>query len=87
MICGICAIAIGSWCCFLWIPLGIVAMVLGKQEERAIAEGTASAAGKSMAQWGFWLGLIGIIIGVLFVLLSFVFGVFTNFWQDYIPNY
>ena len=40
-----------------------------------------------MAQWGFWLGLIGIIIGVLFVLLSFVFGVFTNFWQDYIPNY
>ena len=73
-VCGLCTLLLGSWCCCLWFPLGVIAMVLGKQEERAIAEGRAPAEGKALAQWGFWLGLVGLLLGVLLVvaLSSFV---------------
>lgn len=66
-VCGLCTLVFGSWCCGLWFPLGVIAMVLGKQEERAIAEGRSPAQGKALAQWGFWLGLVGLILGLLLI--------------------
>jgi hypothetical protein len=86
LVCGICSIAIGTWCCFLWLPLGIVAMVLGKQEERAIAEGRSSEAGKSMAQWGFWLGLASLILGVVLNIIFMALGIFGT-WMENVSNY
>lgn len=86
LVCGICSLLIGTWCCMLWLPLGIVAMVLGKGEEKAIAQGRASAAGKSLAQWGFWLGFASIVIGVILVIIFAVFGVFSSVFEEYLQN-
>ncbi|MDZ7270180.1 MAG: hypothetical protein ONB17_01055 [candidate division KSB1 bacterium] len=85
-VCGLCALVFGSWCCCLWFPLGLIAMVLGKQEERAIAEGRSPAEGRALAQWGFWLGLAGVLLGLLLITLgaSFV-GRWLRFaerWSD-----
>ena len=83
LVCGICSIVIGTWCCFLWLPLGIIAMVLGKQEEKAIANGLAPESGKTLAQWGFWLGLVGVALGFLFSIIGLIFGVFTSIIEEY----
>ncbi len=86
-VCGLSAVVFGSWCCCLWFPLGVIAMVLAKQEERAIAEGRSPAQGKTLAQWGFWLGLAGLILGLLVIVAcaSFV-GHWLRFaeeWSDF----
>ncbi|MCR4438974.1 MAG: DUF4190 domain-containing protein [bacterium] len=79
-VCGLCAVLFGSWCCCLWLPLGVIAMVLGKQEERAIAEGRSPVQGRALAQWGFWLGLVGLIMGVLLVV---VISYFLRYWLTF----
>lgn len=85
-VCGLCALVFGSWCCCLWLPLGLIAMILGKQEERAIAEGRSPVGGRALAQWGFWLGFAGLILGLLLIVAvaSFV-GHWLRFaerWSD-----
>lgn len=85
-VCGVSTLLLGSWCCCLWLPLGVIAMVLGKMEERAIAAGKAPAQGRALAQWGFWLGLVGLIFGLLLIIAVSAFvGHWLSFgerWSD-----
>jgi hypothetical protein len=56
-------------CCW---PAGIVGIVLGKMEMNAIQEGSAPRAGETMAKVGFYLGIVGTAISLLFTGLYFL---------------
>jgi hypothetical protein len=58
-------------CCFGW-PVGIVGIVLGKMEMNAIQEGRAPQAGETMAKVGFFLGIVGTAISILFTAFYFL---------------
>lgn len=64
-------------CCW---PAGIVGAVLGKMEMNAIQEGRAPQAGETMAKVGFYLGIAGTAISLLFTALYFLrfFASFTS---------
>jgi len=62
-------------CCW---PAGIVGAVLGKMEMNAIQEGRAPQAGATMAKVGFYLGIAGTAISLLFTALYFL-GILASF--------
>jgi hypothetical protein len=49
-------------CC---LPVGIIGIVLGKMEMNAIQEGRASRAGESLAQVGFYRGIVATALSLL----------------------
>lgn len=51
------------------ILTGIPAWIIGKKELTAIAQGSASASGRTMATIGMWLGIIATVLTVLGLLL------------------
>lgn len=59
-----------------WVLCGlfaaIPAWIIGKKEVNAINAGQSSAAGKSMAQVGMWLGIVQTILGIL-AIIGFIF--------------
>lgn len=56
-------------CC---TPVGIIGIVLGKMEMNAIQEGRAPRAGETLAKVGFYLGIVGTAISLLFGGLYFL---------------
>lgn len=64
--CGICGVPFS----ILGIVLGVAALLVANQEIQAIDFGTSPEAGRGMAQAGKICGIIGIVFGVLFFLLS-----------------
>lgn len=59
-----------------WVLCGIFAAIpawiIGKKELNAIARGSSSSAGKTMAQIGMWLGIIQVILTILFIIIIMV---------------
>ena len=77
MVLGIGSIVGDFLCCWcyglgglLGIGLGITAFILGRNELEDIAAGFASPAGQSNANLGKTLGLVGAILGGLFLLIG-----------------
>jgi uncharacterized protein DUF4190 len=58
-------------CCGI---LGPIAWYLGSQEQKAIREGRAPAAGEGIAKAGLILGIIGTICMVMWILWIFLWG-------------
>jgi len=52
---------------------GIIAIILANQELRAIQNGTAPMAGKTLSQIGLWTGWIGTVVCTLFWIVYFAF--------------
>ncbi len=50
-------------CCLL---LGVPGLILGKMEMTAISQGRASQAGRTFAMIGFWAGIAGTALSVIF---------------------
>lgn len=67
---------ITSWFLFPVIG-GIVAVILGKMELNAIATGKSSPAGQSLAQVGFWLGAINLVLTVVGCVVSALIAIFV----------
>lgn len=64
LVLGIVGLALG------WGTLGIpsiLAIIFGAIGIRKVNEGVAT--NKAMAQWGMWLGIVGVALGVLLTLL------------------
>lgn len=59
-----------------WILCGIIAAIpawiIGAQEVKAIEEGRSSAAGKTMAKVGMWLGIIQVILGIIGLIIFLI---------------
>jgi hypothetical protein len=64
LVLGIVGFAIG-WC-FFGIP-SILAIIFGALGIKRANQGLAT--NKSVAQWGMWLGIVGVALGLLFSIL------------------
>ena len=53
-------------CCFGGLPLGIAAMVIGKRAQNRIQAQPNAFHGARSATVGFWLGLVGVTLSVLY---------------------
>jgi hypothetical protein len=60
---------LGIPCCGCLI-FGIVAAITGFIAKKQIAESGGTQRGASLAQWGFILGIVGIVLGVLVTILQ-----------------
>lgn len=68
-------------CCTLLI-FGIGAIVFGVLAKKEIAESQGARTGAAMAQWGFILGIIGVVLGVLVWILNIAAGFGPGFDYD-----
>jgi hypothetical protein len=57
---------------------GIPAAILGKMEMDAIKEGRAPQSNMGMAKAGFWLGIIGTALSIIFFVLAILLGFLSN---------
>jgi hypothetical protein len=67
---------LGLLCCGL---LGIPAIILGKQEMNLIDQGLAPVEGRGLAQAGFILGIVSLVLWVLGMLAWFA--AFSSMWR------
>ena len=72
MILGIAAIPLVC-CCYIGVPLGIAAGVLGFMGKQKADQGLATNRGMAMA--GLICGAVAIVLGILFVILAVVLNV------------
>jgi hypothetical protein len=72
LIVGILSIFLACGCSIIGIAGGVVAWIMGKKELSAIAAGTSSEAGKTMANIGMWLGIVSVILGAIFFVIGVI---------------
>lgn len=69
---------LGVFPCCSYFILGILAIVFGTLAKRDIDSSGGAKKGRGMAQWGFYLGIAGIVLGILFWVLYAVGAVHYN---------
>jgi hypothetical protein len=79
LILGIASIPLAC-CPYLGVPVGIAGAILGYLGKQKAAQGLAT--NRSQAQTGFICGIIGVVLGIVIVILSFSLSAFD--WQTYI---
>ena len=73
--CGVVGI-LGIWVCFVGLPVGIVAVILGPMAKREIAASGGTQTGEGMATAGIVLGWIATALTIAFLVFAGVIGVF-----------
>ncbi|MCS6885456.1 MAG: hypothetical protein RMM17_02305 [Acidobacteriota bacterium] len=73
MVLGIASIFPGICISCIGIGLGVAAVVIAKQELANISKGISPAGNASNANIGFYTGIAGIALNILFTLLYLVF--------------
>ena len=83
LVVGIVSLLFSCGCGILGLIGGIVAWMMGKKELAAIDQGTSSEAGRNMAKWGMWLGIIAVILSVLGMIISVIYYMVngTYYWD------
>lgn len=66
-------------CCMFFA--GLPAVLIGQGELRAIADGAAPEAGQGLARTGFICGLIGSVLGLLY-LLAWLLILARHYWPQ-----
>ena len=61
-------------CGYTFLVAPLLAVIFGVIAKRQIAE--RGQGGQGLAQWGFILGVIGLVVSVLLIVLVFVLGIF-----------
>ena len=80
LVMGILGVIPCFWGCFVFSIAGLVLGILGKKE---IATSGGTKKGAGMAQWGFILGIIGIVIGVLYWILIISGAIDLSYYSDF----
>lgn len=82
LIAGIASIVLACCCTFLSL-VGVAGIICGVLARKEIAESHGSKTGAGMALAGIITGAVGIALGIVSVLLIFVFGAFDYGYYDY----
>jgi hypothetical protein len=69
---------LGLVCCG-WFLLSVAAVVTGYLGKKEIAESQGMKTGAGLAKWGFILGIIGIVLGILSWIVTLSGAVDTNY--------
>ena len=67
LVLGIIGVIPCFWGCLIFSILGIVFGQLGKRD---IANSGGTKTGEGMAKWGFILGIIGVVLGIIYWILA-----------------
>jgi len=66
LVLGILGVLPCFWGCFIFAILGVVFGQLGKKD---IRDSQGAKTGEGLAKWGFILGIVGIVAGVIYWIL------------------
>jgi hypothetical protein len=73
---------VGLVCCGCGVVFSVAAVVFGILGKKEIAESNGTKTGAGMAQAGFILGIVGIVISVLYLLLVAAGTIDLNMYSD-----
>ena len=79
LVTGILGVIPCFWGCFVFSIAGVVLGLLGKKE---IADSGGTKKGAGLAQWGFILGIIGIVLGLIYWVLIVSGAIDLNYSSD-----
>ncbi len=69
---------LGLICCG-WFLLSVAAVITGHLGKKEIAESNGMKTGAGLAKWGFILGIVGIVLGILSWIVTLSGAVDTNY--------
>jgi hypothetical protein len=67
LVLGILAVIPCFWGCFIF---GILAVIFGQLGKRDIRDSAGAKTGEGAAKWGFILGIVGIVLGIIYWILA-----------------
>jgi hypothetical protein len=60
--------------CWIWGLGSLLAVIFGAIARKQIRENAEEWTGKGMANWGYWLGIVGVSVIAAVVVIAFIVG-------------